>query len=64
MGDAWAAIEEPYLEPNRRIFGGQFRMALVSAGHFSYLTACTINGSDGAAQGPVFGFSLCVVLGW
>ena len=50
--------------PDRHISGGQFRMASVFDGFSSYSNACAINRSAGFARGPLFGLSLCVVLGW
>ena len=38
-------------------------MASVSAGLSSYPTARAIDRSAGSARGPLFGLSLCVVLG-
>ena len=39
-------------------------MASVSAGLSSYSTARTTDISPGSAQGPLFGLSLCVILGY
>ena len=64
MDDAWAETEEPCPGPDRHIFGGQFRMVSVFAGLSSYPTARATDNSIGLERGPLFGFSLCVVLGW
>ena len=46
------------------IFGGQFRMASISTGLSSYPTARATDRSTRSAWGPLFGFNLCIVLGW
>ena len=39
-------------------------MAFVSAGLSSYPAARATNRLAGSARGPLFGFNLCIVMGW
>ena len=46
------------------IFRGQLRMLFVYTDPSSYLTVHAANGSAGTTWGPLFGFSLRIILRW